>query len=96
MLARKRQELILDKVRTPGEARVSELVQHLSVSDMTVRRNIEALVGRGLVTRMHGGATAPGSSVDKPSYKAETNRALIRSAHHVSVVANNSNSGWWG
>ncbi|WP_219418006.1 DeoR/GlpR family DNA-binding transcription regulator [Pseudonocardia nigra] len=72
MLARQRQELILDAVRTTGGARVSELVDRLGVSDMTVRRDIEALAGRGLVTRVHGGATAAGSSVDEPGFAVKS------------------------
>jgi DeoR/GlpR family transcriptional regulator of sugar metabolism len=72
MLARQRQELILDEVRTTGGARVSELVERLGVSDMTVRRDIEVLAGRGLVTRVHGGATAAGSSVDEPGFAAKS------------------------
>src|SRR6476646_8943771 len=58
MLARQRQEVILDEVRTTGGVRVSELVERLGVSDMTIRRDIEALAERGLVIRVHGGATA--------------------------------------
>ncbi len=72
MLARQRQELILDAVRTTGGARVSELVDTLGVSDMTVRRDIEVLAGRGLVTRVHGGATAAGSSVEEPGFAAKS------------------------
>lgn len=72
MLARQRQELILDAVRTTGGARVSELVDTLGVSDMTVRRDIEMLAGRGLVTRVHGGATAAGSSVAEPGFAAKS------------------------
>ncbi len=72
MLARQRQELILDAVRTTGGARVSELVDTLGVSDMTVRRDIEVLSGRGLVTRVHGGATAAGSSVEEPGFAAKS------------------------
>ncbi|GAA3110367.1 DeoR/GlpR family DNA-binding transcription regulator [Pseudonocardia yunnanensis] len=72
MLARQRQELILDAVRTTGGARVSELVERLGVSDMTVRRDIEVLATRGLVTRVHGGATAAGSSVDEPGFAAKS------------------------
>jgi DeoR/GlpR family transcriptional regulator of sugar metabolism len=71
MLARQRQELILDAVRTTGGARVSELVDRLGVSDMTVRRDIDVLATRGLVTRVHGGATAAGSSVDEPGFAAK-------------------------
>jgi DeoR/GlpR family transcriptional regulator of sugar metabolism len=58
MLARQRQELILEQVRTSGGARISDLVESLGVSDMTVRRDIEALARRGLVARVHGGATS--------------------------------------
>jgi DeoR/GlpR family transcriptional regulator of sugar metabolism len=72
MLARQRQELILDTVRTTGGARVSQLVERLGVSDMTVRRDIEVLATRGLVTRVHGGATAAGSSVDEPGFAAKS------------------------
>jgi DeoR/GlpR family transcriptional regulator of sugar metabolism len=72
MLARQRQELILDAVRTTGGARVSELVERLGVSDMTVRRDIDVLATRGLVSRVHGGATAAGSSVDEPGFAAKS------------------------
>ena len=72
MLARQRQELILDAVRTTGGARVSELVERLGVSDMTVRRDIDVLAGRGLVARVHGGATAVGSSVEEPGFAAKS------------------------
>jgi DeoR/GlpR family transcriptional regulator of sugar metabolism len=72
MLARQRQELILEAVRTTGGARVSELVERLHVSDMTVRRDIDELARRGLVTRVHGGATTAGSSVDEPGFAAKS------------------------
>ncbi|GAA1294338.1 DeoR/GlpR family DNA-binding transcription regulator [Pseudonocardia aurantiaca] len=72
MLARQRQELILTAVRATGGAKVSDLVERLGVSDMTVRRDIEALASRGLVTRVHGGATTPGSSVEEPGFAAKS------------------------
>lgn len=84
MLARQRQELILDEVRTNGGARVSELVERLSVSDMTVRRDIEVLAARGLVTRVHGGATAAGSSVDEPGFAA---KASLHTADKQAIAA---------
>ena len=69
MLARQRQELILEQVRTSGGARVSDLVESLGVSDMTVRRDIEALARRGLVARVHGGATSVAvPSTQEPSF----------------------------
>lgn len=86
MLARQRQELILDAVRTTGGARVSELVDTLGVSDMTVRRDIEALARRGLVTRVHGGATAAGSSVEEPGFAAKSERNTA-AKHAIAAAA---------
>ncbi|NLT53530.1 MAG: DeoR/GlpR transcriptional regulator [Actinomycetales bacterium] len=73
MLARQRQERILDQVRLSGGARVSDLVELLDVSDMTIRRDIAALAERGLVTRVHGGAVAvTGSSAEEPGFAAKS------------------------
>ena len=59
MLAAQRQKLILDELRRRGAVRVSELIELLGVSDMTVRRDLDALAAAGLVEKVHGGATAP-------------------------------------
>jgi DeoR/GlpR family transcriptional regulator of sugar metabolism len=72
VLARQRQERILEEVRIRGGARVSDLVDLLDVSDMTVRRDIAALARRGLVARVHGGATAvSGRSTEEPGFEAK-------------------------
>ncbi len=69
MLARQRQERILEVVRSAGGARVSDLVDLLGVSDMTIRRDIAMLARKGLVARVHGGATAvTGRSADEPGF----------------------------
>lgn len=73
MLARQRQEQILEQVLTSGGVRVSDLVEQLGVSDMTVRRDIVALARRGLVARVHGGATSIGGrSTDEPGFAAKS------------------------
>ena len=61
MLARHRQSLILQAVRSDGSARVIDLTQQLGVSDMTIRRDLEVLAKDGLVEKVHGGAVLPGS-----------------------------------
>ncbi|MGH3586129.1 MAG: DeoR/GlpR family DNA-binding transcription regulator [Pseudonocardia sp.] len=71
-MARQRQELILDAVRASGGVRVSELVERLGVSDMTVRRDIDGLAHRGLVTRVHGGATAARGSGEEPGFAVKS------------------------
>jgi len=75
MLAPQRQAAILDRVRTNGAVRVSDLVAEFGVSDMTVRRDLEVLADRGLVAKVHGGATAvhPGST-DEPGFAAKAIR----------------------
>src|ERR1044072_1251183 len=73
MLARQRQEVILDEVRTTGGARVSELVERLGVSDMTIRRDIEGLAApRGGPPGGRGGAAAAGSGGDEPGFAAKS------------------------
>src|ERR1700749_790146 len=62
MLARHRQSLILQAVRSDGSARVSDLTQQLGVSDMTIRRDLEVLARDGLVEKVHGGAVLPGTA----------------------------------
>ena len=65
-LARQRQSLILERIREDGGVRVADIARDLGVSDMTVRRDLEALHNRGLVEKVHGGATAP---LEGPSYE---------------------------
>ena len=73
MLARQRQAYILDRVREDGGVRVSDLVRELSVSDMTIRRDLELLADQGLIEKVHGGATAlAGSAQFEPGFAAKS------------------------
>lgn len=72
MLARHRQSLILQAVRSDGSARVSDLTQRLGVSDMTIRRDLEVLARDGLVEKVHGGAVLPGTHAShEPGFEAK-------------------------
>ena len=74
MLAAQRQARILEEVQRTGGVRVNDLTRLLGVSDMTVRRDLDVLDSRGLVTKVHGGATARhAGSTDEPAFtvKAE-------------------------
>jgi DeoR/GlpR family transcriptional regulator of sugar metabolism len=75
MLAAQRQSWILEEVRRVGGVRVSDLTQALGVSDMTVRRDLDALTRKGLIEKVHGGATSrhPGST-DEPGFEAKVGR----------------------
>ncbi|HKS48936.1 MAG TPA: DeoR/GlpR family DNA-binding transcription regulator [Amycolatopsis sp.] len=73
MLARQRQAVILEEARRTGAVLVSDLVAKLGVSDMTIRRDLDVLAGRGLVEKVYGGATAIlGKSTDEPGFEAKS------------------------
>lgn len=85
MLARQRQERILEEVRVSGGARVSDLVELLGVSDMTIRRDITALARKGLVARVHGGATlVSGRSADEPGFAVKSE---LQTAEKAAIAA---------
>ena len=101
MLAGQRQKLILDELRRLGAVRVSELTESLGVSDMTVRRDLDALAVSGLVDKVHGGATARGLlSADEPGFETKSHsevaakeaiaraaRQLVRQGQVVALTA---------
>lgn len=73
MLASQRRTAILGLVEESGAVRVSELVERLSVSDMTIRRDIEHLAREGRIERVHGGALAVGgASAHEPGFLAKS------------------------
>jgi DeoR/GlpR family transcriptional regulator of sugar metabolism len=74
-LAHRRHELILREVRRARATRVTELASLLGVSDMTVRRDLEALDEAGLLHKVHGGATVPGiQNAFEPGFAAKSLR----------------------
>ncbi|BAN24994.1 DeoR/GlpR family DNA-binding transcription regulator [Caballeronia insecticola] len=56
MLAEQRHQYILAELDKHGALAVADLVRALAVSRETVRRDLNALAGRGLVATTHGGA----------------------------------------
>jgi DeoR/GlpR family transcriptional regulator of sugar metabolism len=79
VLAPQRQAHILDRLRAEGAVRVADLMRELRVSDMTVRRDLEALETQGQLVKVHGGATLlRESAVHEPGF--ETKRALEHEA----------------
>jgi DeoR/GlpR family transcriptional regulator of sugar metabolism len=75
MLPAARKSAIITRAREHGTVRVTELASMLDVSEMTVRRDIDALVGDGLLERVHGGAMMPGAlSTDEPGFERKLGR----------------------
>ncbi|GGR69595.1 DeoR/GlpR family DNA-binding transcription regulator [Streptomyces roseolus] len=75
MLALQRRAVILDLLRRDGAVRVAHLVERLGVSDMTVRRDLEALARSGSVEKVHGGAVATSTATtgEEPGFEAKVN-----------------------
>ncbi|MFJ8011368.1 DeoR/GlpR family DNA-binding transcription regulator [Streptomyces sp. NPDC096339] len=72
-LAHQRRALILDAVRRDGAVRVADLVGRLGVSDMTIRRDLDALARSGAVEKVYGGAVAAnGASGHEPGFAAKS------------------------
>ena len=83
MLAPQRQDRILAQIRAHGAVRVTDLVEELDVSDMTVRRDIGELARAGLVRRVHGGAVTPepaGQSTHEPGFETKRTWATTEKA----------------
>ena len=71
MLATQRREMILAQIERSGGVRVSELTELFSVSDMTVRRDLEHLESHGWLRKVHGGAVLATSSTEEPGFEAK-------------------------
>jgi DeoR/GlpR family transcriptional regulator of sugar metabolism len=88
VLARQRQAMILEEARRTGAVRVSDLVGRLGVSDMTIRRDLDVLAGRGLVEKVYGGATSiVGKSTDEPGFEAKSGRQRVQKEAIAAVAA---------
>lgn len=57
MLTPERQRMLLQHLRVRGAGNVLELAEALGVSASTVRRDLREMNDRGLLTRVHGGAS---------------------------------------
>jgi DeoR/GlpR family transcriptional regulator of sugar metabolism len=83
-LARQRREMIVSRLRRTGSARVSEFAELFDVSEMTIRRDLEALDDEGLVVKVHGGATAHFEHrADEPGFEAK----LLRNPAEKTAIA---------
>lgn len=89
IVARRRQELIAEHIQRHGSARVSELTSELGVSDMTIRRDLDALTREGIVNKVHGGATLPWdaqATSAEPGFMAKSTKQ-IDEKHAIAAAA---------
>jgi DeoR/GlpR family transcriptional regulator of sugar metabolism len=75
-LAPQRRAHIVEQVQRTGGMRVSELTRLFGVSDMTIRRDLDSLAKRGLIAKVHGGATRADPSTEEPTFASKSVREL--------------------
>lgn len=78
-----RRQRILLELKLRPHVRISELAHSFNVSTETVRRDFDALAGDGLISRAHGGASAP----IQGHYPSLDERTTARSAERERIGA---------
>jgi len=84
MPAKNRKRLILDTLKKKGGIRITELVEDLKKSRMTIYLDLNEHANSGLLLRVHGGAVTNTSTSYEPPYftrKGFRNRAKQAIAH---------------
>lgn len=71
ILAEERRRKILDQLETEGTVKTSQLANLFSVSEVTIRRDLEVLKEDGKLKKVHGGAVANEEDF-KSSYHGDT------------------------
>ncbi|WP_205857064.1 DeoR/GlpR family DNA-binding transcription regulator [Phytoactinopolyspora endophytica] len=74
MLAEERRTRIMREVTQNGAARVADLADLFDVSEMTIRRDLDALAERGALDKVHGGATTRARMTEEPGFAAKSVR----------------------
>lgn len=75
VIAAQRRNLILEILHQEGAVSISALAERMSISSVTIRRDLDHLNSIGLLTRTHGGAVADVSSPES-SYVEKIGQAM--------------------
>ena len=90
-----RQRRILNLLNQQGSIQVNDLVTDLQVSEMTIRRDLDALEQKGLLRRVHGGAiSSQGRSFEPPflSRASQAKEEKERIGKAISEMVQNGDS----
>ncbi len=81
MSAKTRRAQIEQRVLDEGEIEYAALAQEYGVSEMTIRRDVDALEASGLVRRVTGGAIAAYRKAEEPSFESRAMRSATEKMH---------------
>lgn len=76
MITEERRNQVLDLVRSRGFASLTDLASELSVSESTIRRDLDFLEKRGIAKRTHGGVFYTGPSPQLPHFRKQRESTL--------------------
>ncbi|HHT79615.1 MAG TPA: DeoR/GlpR transcriptional regulator [Spirochaetales bacterium] len=82
-----RHQYILSLIEENGTVNVGGLAEELSVSELTIRRDLDQLAKKGLVERTHGGATARRNLPIEPDYLQKASEFPLEKAAIGAAVA---------
>jgi DeoR family fructose operon transcriptional repressor len=86
MLAGERQRKILEEIRNRGASTISELSKDFSVSEMTIRRDLDRLEQEGLIKRTYGGALSLELATFEPTFQ-EKDAVNIEEKRRIGTAA---------
>lgn len=106
MLALERHQAIVGLVDAEGSARVSELARRFSVTDETIRRDLQKLDQQGRLLRSHGGAVSLSQQAREAPYwhrevtqvpekRAIAEAAIARVREGQRILLDGSSSAWY-
>jgi DeoR/GlpR family transcriptional regulator of sugar metabolism len=81
MGAKTRRALIEQRVLDDGEIGFTTLASEFSVSEMTIRRDIDALEAKGVVRRIYGGAISLVGKASEPTFETRSSEAAAVKVH---------------
>ena len=87
MLALERRRRIAESIRSRGVVSVAEMAEALGTSEITLRRDLRAMAGEGLLVRTHGGAVLADGLVSEPTYSEKANQAAAEKAAIAKLAA---------
>jgi DeoR family transcriptional regulator, aga operon transcriptional repressor len=87
ILAEERRRQIVDMVNPHGKVLVRHLAKKFSASQVTIRQDLEAFHGQGLVHRTHGGALPVRSAALLDRALPEKEKLYRREKHRVAAAA---------
>lgn len=85
MFLEERRSFILEQLQQQGRVSVKELSDFLHVSAVTIRQDLQALEGEGLVKRTYGGAVQPQIMFSQSEKSFETRRR--KNPHEKAAIA---------